>query len=170
MAVQRLWISGVERRSGSIEANGRCRSSLCILKVGNYTGESMKELKNHPQYQKRTRSQQLEARMLSITKKRAEDKRSKAQVSNTTAGVALREELVDLVKQELEAALKPYDEQGKGNKPRWYKPLRAVDTRLTANLAVNCFIDAAGNGWKLTKAREQTGKAFVALMLSLIHI
>ena len=85
-------------------------------------------------------------------------------MSNTTAGVALREELVDLVRKELEAALKPYDEQGKGNKPRWYKPLRAVDTRLTANLAVNCFIDAAGNGWKLTKARERTGKAFVALM------
>ena len=71
----------------------------------------MEELKKHPLHQHRKPSR-LEAEALDETRKRAKDRRAKRLVSNTSAGVAMRKEMVSLVKKELEAALKPYDEQG----------------------------------------------------------
>ncbi len=124
----------------------------------------MKELQNHPQNAKRRENARLETDMVERGRKRSEARRGKKQASNTTAGVEERKKLEAAVKQLLEDAMKPYDAQGKGNKPRWYKPFKAVRTDLTASLAVNCFIDAAAKKWSLTKAREQTAKAFVALL------
>ena len=124
----------------------------------------MKELQNHPQNAKRRQNARLETDMVERGRQRSEGRRDKKLASNTTAGVEERQKLEAAVKQLLEDAMKPYDAQGKGNKPRWYKPFKAVRTDLTASLAVNCFIDAAAKKWSLTKAREQTARTFVALL------
>ena len=124
----------------------------------------MKELQNHPQNAKRRQNARLEADMVERGRQRSENRRKKKLASSTTAGVEMRKKLEAAVMQLLLDAMKPYDEQGKGNKPRWYKPFKAVRPDLTASLAVNCFIDAAAKNWTLTKAREQTAKAFVALL------
>lgn len=124
----------------------------------------MKELKKHPHQARKQLRKHRESEMLASGAKRSKKARAKKLVSNTNAGVEFRDRYLDAVNEQLRAMLKPYDEQGKGNKPKWYKAIKTVDTRLTAALAINCFVDAAQKGLSMTAAREQAGKNFVALL------
>jgi len=124
----------------------------------------MKELKQHPHQARQQLAKQRQGEMVAKGAERSRLARAKKNVSNTNAGVEFRDRYLDAVNEQLRAMLKPYDEQGKGNKPKWYKAIKAVDTRLTAALAINCFVDAAQKGLSMTAAREQAGKNFVALL------
>jgi len=123
----------------------------------------MRELQNHQHSQKRRAELQRQKQMIAATKKRNKKRREKKLASETPAGVEMREKLAGKVNKILRAKLAPY-QNVKGNKPRWFKPLNAVDTRLTSHLAVNSFIDAAAKNLNTTAAREQMGRIFVALL------
>ena len=124
----------------------------------------MKKLEEHTHQSRQRLSKRRQAEMIEAGKERSRERRKKKLVSNTNAGVEFRDKYLDAVNEQILAMLAPYDAQGRGNKPKWYKAIKSVNTKLTAGIAINSFIDAAQKGLSMTAAREQTGKVFVALL------
>ena len=124
----------------------------------------MKELEQHPHQSRRRLALSREEQMLEAGRERSVKKRAKKLVSNTNAGVEFRDRYLDAVNQQILTMLQPYEDGKGGRKHKWYKAIKAVDTRLTAAMTINSFVDAAQKGLSMTAAREQTGKMFVALL------
>ncbi|MDC0564403.1 hypothetical protein OAP51_06380 [Alphaproteobacteria bacterium] len=107
-------------------------------------------------YQKR-----LVSRAMELTKKKHDKNIKRTELSETNSGIRFVQEYLGPVEDRLREIMHPYDIQGKGRKPKWYKWVRGLPPRLSADVALRGAVDAAAKGYTKTKTCEFIGKILV---------
>ena len=128
------------------------------------------ELQNHTHAGRRRLALKREKQMVAQTLERAKTARERKTASQTEAGFELLQEWRGKVEGQIKEYLDRQSNITSNNKGYAYGPLQAIPTTISAAIALNCAIDAATDGWTLTKAREQIGKAFVCHLLEYICV